>query len=64
MKAEKTFLITISNWNNKGQWQVFGAKRAGGAIIGLRQFASKSEAEIYAVSLQARCEAEFPPAAR
>jgi hypothetical protein len=54
MKADKNLLVTVSNRNNRGKWQVFATNFADGFVFGVRNFSTKKQADVAAELLADR----------
>lgn len=61
MKADSNLLVTVSNRNNEGKWQVFATDWSEGHVYGVRDFHDRKAAERHAecVANRLSCRIEF-----
>lgn len=54
MKADTNFLVTVSDRNNAGRWQVFTTNLSERLVFGVRDFADFKSAEHHAEAIADR----------
>jgi hypothetical protein len=54
MKNDPNLLVTVSNRNNRGRWQVFATNGSEGLVFGVRNFTAASKVRIHAETLADR----------